>query len=301
VAPAPTRPDAEEADSYTLERIRSVSRSLAPSELRVARTILEHPFEALEWSAADLAKHSGTSAATAVRACRHLGFNGLRDLRLTLARDLGWPSMTDPAKQANGSRSVIHELFEDASRSLAGMLTKDTVRAFKRAAGYLATAEKILVVSVGPTQVFAQDFAFGARMLGRMTEFSPDAIMQSVMARQLTRKDVCLAVSASGANALTIHAAEDARSTGAKVVAVTGFQQSPLVQLATVSVVVDTFDYSSKTQAAVNSAGMLLMLRGLLIAMTTQTSEQSADSSAALRDAMRSAGGYLYRRPIITT
>lgn len=85
--PSPYDPDS----SYILERVRSLIGTLSASELRVAQVILDQPHDVVNWSAAELGQHSGASGATVVRTCRRLGFAGLRDLRMTLACDLGWP------------------------------------------------------------------------------------------------------------------------------------------------------------------------------------------------------------------
>jgi RpiR family carbohydrate utilization transcriptional regulator len=275
-------PVPEEPASYTLDRIRSMTSSLSASELRVALTILEHPHEVLEWSASEIAEHSGTSDATAVRTCRRLGFSGLRDLRLTLARDLGWSSTVD-ANPRRRKQPFIEELFADAGTSISSMLSGESVKGFAKVAELLAHAERILVVANGPSTIFAQDFVYAARIAGRPAEFWSDTIMQTVIAAQLTRRDVCVAVSASGVNSLTIDVSETASAAGAKVVAVTGYGLSRLLEIATESVVVETFDYSSVNQAAINSAGLLLLLRGLVIAVADKTGTPATTTNESMR------------------
>ena len=181
--------------SYALERIATTKAGLSESEQRVAQAIVDRPYDFLGWSAADLARESATSAATAVRTCRRLGFRGLNELRLTLARDLGWPPSAAPASRPRRASS-LNELFDDASRSFQSMVTRDTTDAFKRAVEYLARARRVLVVAAGPSTVFAQDFVYQARIGGMGAEFWPDVIMQTLAASQLTRRDVCVAVSA---------------------------------------------------------------------------------------------------------
>jgi RpiR family carbohydrate utilization transcriptional regulator len=273
-----------------------MSGSLSASERRVADAIVERPYDFLDWSAADLARESATSGATAVRTCRRLGFSGLRDLRLTLARDLGWPARGAGPKSSRRQKPLVQELFEDASRSLAEMVTKESAEAFRRGVEILAAARQILVVSAGPSTVFAQDFVYNARLAGLGAEFWPDVIMQTLAASRLSKKDVCLAVSASGVNNLTIEAAETAQSSGAKLVAVTGYRLSRLAELATVTVVADNFDYSTKSQAAINSAGLLLMLRGLAIATVGRSIERGAGTARYLDDSVEVLGQFTYRR-----
>ncbi|HWD24879.1 MAG TPA: MurR/RpiR family transcriptional regulator, partial [Acidimicrobiales bacterium] len=288
-------PPRDPTGSYTLERIRSMTGSLSASELRVAQTILDHPQQVLEWSAAEIATNSDTSDATAVRTCRRLGFSGLRELRLTLARDLGWPTTSDLPDHATKKRPFIHELFDAAARSLSSMVSKESAAGFSRGVSLLAAAGRIFVVSNGPSSVFAKDFVYSARVAGLRAEFWDDTIMQSIVANQLAKKDVCVAVSASGVNALTIDGAETARAAGAKVLAVTGYGLSRLAEIATVTVVAETFDYSTTNQAAINSAGLLLLLRGLVIATTNSTGERSQASRDAMRDYTEATGRFVYR------
>jgi DNA-binding MurR/RpiR family transcriptional regulator len=283
--------------SYALERISTIKGGLTTSEQRVAQAILDKPYELLEWSAADLARESATSAATAVRTCRRLGFSGLNDLRLTLARDLGWPASAARAARPSRSNSLLRDLFGDASRSFETMVTRGTDEAFKRATDYLAHAARVLVVSAGPSTVFAQDFVYNACLAGMEAEFWPDVIMQALAASKLTRRDVCVAISASGVNGLTVQAAESALVQKAKLVAVTGYHLSRLAELATVAVVADNLDYSTKSQAAVNSAGLLLMLRALVIASVNRSIEKGGGSASYLNDSRQVLGRFAYRQP----
>jgi len=287
------------ASSYVMERIRSMTGSLSASERRVAQAIVDHPFDFLDWSTEELATQSKTSGATAIRACRRLGFNGLRDLRLTLARDLGWP-VAPKTGHASTQAPLIATLFDDASRSFATMVTKESIDAFKKGARLLGAAEKMLVVANGPSSIFAQDFVYWSRIGGCPAEFWNDTIMQTVIASQLGRKDVCVAVSASGQNALTIGVVEKVQATGAKVVAVTGFGLSRLAEIATVSIVTETFDYSTISQTAINSAGVLLMLRGLAIAIDRRD-DRGPSAGASLGIAPSVMDQFSYRHPTSPT
>jgi RpiR family transcriptional regulator, carbohydrate utilization regulator len=288
----------ENADhSYLLQEIRSIRESLSLSELRVADVILAQPYEFLRWSAADIALKSDTSGATVVRACRALGFDGLRDLRLTLARDLGYPDSDRSEGGGEVATSFVSQLFEDASRSLSTMVTRESAEEFARAVACLVGARRILAVAAGPSHVLAQDFANTARVAGYPVECWSDAMMQMIVAGQLGEHDVCLAVSHTGVNALTIKAAEAAAAAGAKVVTVTGYRRSRLVDIATVALVANTFDFSTPNQATVNSAAMLLFLRGLVTSMGGQ--EDSGPGAQTMREVQEMFDPFVYRGPTI--
>jgi RpiR family transcriptional regulator, carbohydrate utilization regulator len=283
--------------SYLLQEIRSVRESLSLSELRVADVILTQPYEFLQWSAADIALKSDTSGATVVRACRALGFSGLRDLRLTLARDLGYPDSARSDGDGEVGTSFVSQLFEDASRSLSSMVTGETAEDFARAVACLGQAHRILAMAAGPSHVLAQDFANSARVAGYPVECWSDAMMQMIVASQLGENDVCLAVSHTGVNALTIKAAEAAAAAGAKVVTVTGYRRSRLVDIATVALVANTFDFSTPNQATVNSAAMLLFLRGLVTSMGRR--EDSGPAAPSMHEVHEMFDPFIYRGPTL--
>jgi RpiR family carbohydrate utilization transcriptional regulator len=283
--------------SYTLGRIRSMSGTLSASERRVATTILERPYEFLDWSTGDLARESGSSGTTVVRTSRRLGFSGLRDLRMTLARDLGWPASATRPASARRQNPPIQQLFEDASRSFAQMVPRESTGDFKRAVDSIVGARRVLVVATGPSTVFAQDFVYHARIGGLDAEFCPDVIMQAVAASKLTPADVCLAVSASGLNALTIEAVETALEHDANVVVVTGYRHSRLAELASVAVITNNLDYTTKSQAAINSAGLLLMMRGLILGAVSSAIERGDGSATDLDDSIEVINRFSYRRP----
>jgi RpiR family carbohydrate utilization transcriptional regulator len=284
------------ADSHLLTEIRSALRSLSVSEARVAEIILDRPYEFLDWSAADLARLSATSGATVVRTCRQLGYDGLRDLRLTLARDLGFPAPAATGEPVGEGRPLVVGLFEDAARSMAAMVTPESIEGFSRAVAYLARAPRILAVAAGPSHSLAHDFAIQARLGGHPAECWSDAIMQVGLAGQLGHSDVCLAVSHSGLNSLTIEAAEAARDAGAFVVALTGYRHSRLVNIATVSIIANTFDFGTTGQAAINSAAMMLFLRGLVLGMAELGSEAGKGAVPQSPAARRIFDRFVYRR-----
>jgi DNA-binding MurR/RpiR family transcriptional regulator len=196
-----------------------------------------------------------------------------------------------------GRHSVIGEIFEDAVRSLSTMVTKTTDDQFRRAVKMLTKARRIFVVSNGPSVIFAQDFANYSQLCGLQTEFWPDTIMQNVVASKLGTKDVCVGVSLSGGNALTVGGVETAAAAGAKVLAVTGYQRSPLVDLAKVAVVAETFDFSTIGQAAINSAAMLLTLRSLVIATANEVYASATAGTQHFHASQSTLGRFAYRQP----
>lgn len=105
-------------------------------------------------------------------------------------------------------------------------------------------------------------------------------------------KDVCIAISNSGSNGLTLRPVDGARSAGATVIAVTASPKSRLVAIADESLIVGGFDASLGMQTAVNSVAFLLTLRALTVAVGNRLSTKDA---AAVQNGLDTVAGYHYR------
>ncbi|HEX4217720.1 MAG TPA: MurR/RpiR family transcriptional regulator [Acidimicrobiales bacterium] len=261
------RSDKDEAFS-AFALIRSGISSLAPAEAQVAQVILDRPYEALEWSAAELGANANTSSATAVRACRRLGFDGLPQLRLALARDLGWSRMV-PAATPSEPLGILDALLRDAAEAFGPITGRMDPGLFDQAIEAAANARRLVLVASGITQFHCQDAAFAFNTIGRPAEFHPDAMAQQVLAEGLGPEDVCLAVSISGSNALTLKAADIAATTPATLIGATCFANTRLKQIADIPVVVSVTGPAPGNHGSVAAAAMFLALRALTTGVMT--------------------------------
>ncbi|MFC0454221.1 MurR/RpiR family transcriptional regulator [Rhodococcus jostii] len=224
----------------TLSAIRAIAPSLAPSERRVAEVCVARPSEVAWWSAADVAENAGTSTATVIRACQNLGFKGFQHLRMLLLRDLGaadtGPSGELPAEKSGSG--LVRAVFAELATDLAGALAPLDEDAFERAVSALATAERVVVVGNGGSGPSAAAVAVRFILNGRHAEAPTDAVIQQLTAGRLTSRDVCLAVSDSGLNTVTLRPVEAARAAGATVIGVTSYARSTLVEKSDIGLVI---------------------------------------------------------------
>ncbi|KAA9160097.1 MurR/RpiR family transcriptional regulator [Amycolatopsis acidicola] len=203
-----------------LGRIRAALPSLIPSERRVGDVIVDHAADVIDWSVADLAALAGTSTATAVRACQHLGFSGFRQLRLQLVRD------------GAEAPQPCESFFAMAAACVADGESALDRESFARAARALARARRVLFVGNGESAFLAQAAAFRFTMTGTTVQVPTETVSQQAIACRLGARDVCVAISYSGDTDATIRAATAARTAGARTVVVTAFSHSPLAELA---------------------------------------------------------------------
>jgi RpiR family transcriptional regulator, carbohydrate utilization regulator len=254
--------DGAASSSSVLDAIRAAQGRLPSGEARVAQVILEQPFAATAWSAQELADRAETSSPTVVRACRRLGFSGLPELRLALARDVGWARLvTEADAEADGDEDAVTAMFTRTLRAVDDTAHHLDLEAFDRATTLLAEARRILFVCAGPTQIVCRDAVFDLLSVGRSAEFADDVIVQRILATQLRAGDVCVAVGVSGENELTIRAAEDAQAAGAAVLAVTSTERSSLARVGDVSI--HLAGDAPRTSATAVLVSMLIAFRAM--------------------------------------
>lgn len=215
-----------------VERIAAHLPLLLPSEAKVARWVLAQPERALDCTAQQLADATGAARATVVRMCRRLGYEGYPQFRIALARGSQAPRRA-PAPKAS--------LHADARRLCDGLESAlDAVGAEQadRVVGTLIGAGRLLIVANGQSSPAAADLAMRLTSIGRPAEMIPDALAQQIAARQLRAGDVCVVLSASGLNELTLRSTHAAAASAGRLVVITSRQDSPVARLADEAVVV---------------------------------------------------------------
>lgn len=252
----------------TLAHIRSILPSLVPSESRVAALCLADPEFVVAASAADVAQRTDTSPATVIRASQNLGFRGFQSLRILLARDLG--AAAEPSRVgALNSASTAERLpaqVDAAAGELRDVLGTLDLAVFDAAAEAIASADRVLVTANGGSGPAGQAVALRLLTGGRPCEAPPDAVTQHLSARTLAPRDVCLAISDSGINPMTVRAAEAAAAAGAVVVGVTGYARSRLADLSTHTLVAGA---ESRTWGGGSVGGNLAQLLTLMMLQDT--------------------------------
>lgn len=266
----------------TVEHIRSLLPSLVPSERRVAVECVEHPEAVVEMSGADLAEHTGTSPATVSRTCRSLGLRGFQHLRMLLVRDLGAKAQAS-VEVPEGTAGRLQVLAEGAAETMSAALRSVDAAAFDVAADLIASAGRVLVVGAGGSMPAVQSVALRFVTSGRACEAPIDTVAQQLTAAVLVEGDVCLAVSESGTNNLTVAAAAVAASAGATVIGVTSYPRAPLSEHCDVLLVAGPRSAAWDTGAIGGNLVQLLLLSGLQQAVAERTVD-SARAQAATMD-----------------
>lgn len=193
--------------------------NLSSAEKRAAEYILEHARDVVMMNISDLAQRSGSSEATIVRMCKHLGYQGYHQMRLLMSHDIG---KSQSAREEDVQiRSAMHLFQESAKRvqMLAESIDMDTLL---KAAQIIKTSRLVFVVAAGNTTPIANDLGFRLERYGIPCSYSvlPEQFLNHVSLG--TKEDVIIAISRSGASRPVVQAMELAKKKAMRSIVISG-------------------------------------------------------------------------------
>jgi DNA-binding MurR/RpiR family transcriptional regulator len=219
--------------------IKQTAPNLRPSERRVAEAILADVSFALHSANGELAHRAGVSEPTVTRFSRAVGCVGVRELKVKLAQSLvvGRIYLEEPPDAGDnpGKPTVWQIILEDIHRAVNSAERQLVVADFERAAGAIASCSKLITLGVGGgSTMVANEAKHRFFRLGIGVSNYSDGQLMRMVAATLDKKDVVLAISATGKPKEIIDAVTIARDYGASTIAVTK-PNSPLAAAADIS------------------------------------------------------------------
>ena len=212
-----------------LSRIARLSPTMHPAERRVADLVLADMDFAVHARTTDIAARAGVSAASITRFCRTVGCEGLRELKLDLARILAiGDRFLHPRTVPLGTSKAVTEIVTQIHHSLDSLVAQVSDETLKRAARAMARARRVMIFGGGGgSSMAAMEAENRLFRLGLHASSCNDSQLQLMMAATLGAGDVLLVLSITGRYGPIIQAAEAGGQYGAHTIALTA-PDSPL-------------------------------------------------------------------------
>ena len=266
-SPAPT----DVADAPLLVRLRGMRPSLTPAEERVATKVLADARLASDLTITELALAASTSETTVLRFCKRLGLKGYPQLRLALAAESAMPR----EQRMTGSDISASDTIDDIIDKVAAVdssAVEETAQqldrvSLKAAADAVARATRVDVYGIGASAIVGVDLQQKLHRIGVVSFAWNDPHIALTSATLLTRQDVAIGISHSGATAETIESLAVARRRGATTVALTNFPLSPLAVAADIVLTTAARETSLRSGATASRIAALTVVDCLYIAV----------------------------------
>ena len=223
----------DEQNMDILERIHASYYQLTATERRVADYVLAQHTQVQFMSITQLADECGTAEATISRFCRSLKLKGFNAFKIELARHSATPvkPQEQPTDSLVGRSLEVGRLASDAVYQTVELVEPVQVQ---KAVKLFEDASRVFCFGAGGSMLMAQEFAHLFSTVTNKFTAIADSHMQMSAAATMSRDDIMVLFSYSGATNSGIQLLELAKSRGIRTVLVTRFNKSPAANLADV-------------------------------------------------------------------
>ncbi|HPE68065.1 MAG TPA: MurR/RpiR family transcriptional regulator [Thermotogota bacterium] len=271
----------------TLLKIETRKDSFTRTERVIANHVLDNHGKVIYMSLTELSDLLKVSEGSIVRFCQKLGFSGFHAFKIALAtlesqeeKNLDHPFNPDDLEQlkhlvAHRNQTVIQETCEFIAESN-----------LKACVDLLQKARKILIVGVGASGITAQDAFYKFMRIGLNCQTAADGHLQAMMAAQLGEGDVLMAFSQSGSTLEIVDIARIVKNNGGAVVAITGYERSPLARFSDFALLTPTRESPFESGALRSKVAQLYVLELLSTALYWKNREGGNKVIQATADAV---------------
>lgn len=235
--------------SDILGRIQKQVPYMNPALRRIGEYILEHADEAKTMTIKHLATACGVAEATVIRFVKELGLQGYQDLKIGIAEALilgNGGAQPDEAyvyediSRADTPETIIGKVVYRNMQALADTRQRLSVDELNRAVEALEDANLLAFCSMGASSLAAEEGALRFTRAGKKCLLYHDQSMQLMSAAIMGQGDVVVGISNSGHSRLVVDALRLARARGARTIAITSSEDSPLVKHADIALFTPT-------------------------------------------------------------
>ena len=189
-------------------RVRDLYDDLNDSEKKAASFFLSHVDSVFVLPIAKLAKQADTTQVAWVRLCKHIGFDGLKDMKKALFNELNETNAPTAQRESSGFFTDIRDYntiteMADAVKTSSICAIEDTMKLLdpaivERAAGKIIQADSVRLFGVNASSLVAQDLYYKLIRIGKSACYAQDLHIQLTYAATMGPKDVGIFVSNSG-------------------------------------------------------------------------------------------------------
>jgi DNA-binding MurR/RpiR family transcriptional regulator len=263
--------------STVRESILAVFDNLPPKQRQLARFFLDNEDSVAFVSANDIGERVGTSAATVVRFCRALGYEGYTDLQAAVRRK--YPQYRTTVQKIV-ERMANGNFAENLSARVAQTNSQNIQDTMAQVSNAEISAAVAAIIQAKEIRIFGSGLSAAATVLAEHAlttlGFSARACLnggmdQALEMSQLTRQDLVIVITIWRYFRDTVEAARAARTIGATCIALTDSLVSPVANLA-------DYVFIATTEGAAHSrslAGIVSLIDLLSAAVATQRIEAS--------------------------
>ncbi len=177
-----------------------------------------------------LSRKIGSTPSTITRFCQSLNFSGFPEFKFCMEK--GILNMELPDEKINPfdtMTSIRRKLHRKYTKAIEETIALFSERDLKRAADLIKSAEKVVFFAHGSSVAISTIAQVSFMQIGIPCLCISDSLMSSLVAEQLTEKDVAIGISNSGNAKITVDALKRVKKNNVTTIGITGQPNSLLV------------------------------------------------------------------------
>jgi DNA-binding MurR/RpiR family transcriptional regulator len=222
---------------------------LPPQLQEAARWVIDHPADVALLTMREQARRAGIPPATLTRLAQRFrltGYDEIRNLYAEVVRRRpdsyrGRAEELLQRRDSEGDEALIQDIFSSLTRHLQELSTPSASKRLKAAAEIIAQSKRVFCLGLRSTFSVAYSFHYARALCGADSVLvdGPGGIATDTL-RTIGPGDALLAISVKPYTRQTVQAARYADKRGARVIAVTDSEVSPLAKLSKETIIVGT-------------------------------------------------------------
>jgi len=222
---------------------------LSPQLKEAARWVIDHPADVALLTMREQARRAGIPPATLTRLAQRFKLKGYDEIRRLSAEAVrerpdsyrGRAEELLQRRDSEGDAALIQDIFSSLSRHLQELSKPAVVDRFRAAADIIAKSRRVFCLGLRSTFSVAYSFHYARALFGAESVLvdGPGGIATDAL-RTIGPADALLAISVKPYTRQTLQAVRYAGKRGARVIAVTDSEVSPLATVAHETLVVGT-------------------------------------------------------------
>ncbi len=216
-----------------LTKIKTLYPEMTDSEKSIADFILNHPEEIYSLKISNLARETGVSLPTVFRFTRTLGYEGFKDFKVNLVKDMAVGLNISIEDMDEGSlENLTRNIFEIVEKNLKETRSLIDYDSLARAIKGIVNAKRLIFFAVSSSLSVAFDSYSKFLRAGFDCLYDSDSYTQRIKSTQCRKGDVVIGISFSGESIEVIECLKNARENGAMAICITTFMKSTITKFA---------------------------------------------------------------------
>lgn len=207
------------------------------TEKLIIKYLLKNPENVVDLNIYQLSEKTFTSPSTIIRLCKKVGFKGYKEFHSALIYEIAVKKSADEErckmiKKDDDLKAIIEKITMKNISALDNTKKRIDIDVLQKCVEEIDKARNVCLFGVGASLLVAKDAYLKFLRINKSCYINDDFHAQIVQAKNMDQSDIAIIVSYSGLTEEMIKCANIIKETGAKIIVITGSEDSPISKIA---------------------------------------------------------------------